>query len=139
MLNYSITKLLQVAADMMRLCRFTYLESGEPVSYHELGLSKQGIGSYTSYISLCVTTVMKVRSSIELSRRVSQSCSPLTIQEVRWQFKEWSHFGSLRGVEISHYPVNDGIPLYLWRGVVSIPAPPEAILKKLWKQRCACL
>lgn len=61
---------------MMQLCRFTYLESAEPVSYHELGLSKQGIGNHASYVGLCVATVMKVSSSVELPGVCVHNCWP---------------------------------------------------------------
>ena len=40
-----------------------------------------------------------------------------------------------RGVELSHVGVGDGIPLWLWRGVADIPAPPKSVFERLWYQR----
>ena len=53
-------QLFKVPADMMQLCRFTHLEFGDPVSFHELGIDKNGYGDYKNYIENCMITLAKV-------------------------------------------------------------------------------
>ena len=50
----------QVAADMIQMCKFSHLESGDPVPYHEIGQNRFGFGNFHSYVDNCVSTVLKV-------------------------------------------------------------------------------
>ena len=64
----------------------------------------------------------------------------LFFQESRRRFKDWMRSEDVkgergRGVELSHVGVGDGIPLWLWRGVADIPAPPKSVFERLWYQR----
>ena len=54
-------KVFSVAADMLQVCKFSHLEFGDPVPFHELGKDKDGFGSYQSYVEDCITTMLKVR------------------------------------------------------------------------------
>lgn len=103
---------------MLQICKFTHLEAGDPVPYHELGLDKHGVGHCSSHLDDCAQTVLK---------------------EARRKFKGWVHFDTLRGTEVSFLKPSDGMPLKTWRAVVEVAAPCEAVLKKLWKQRYVCV
>jgi hypothetical protein len=41
----------------------------------------------------------------------------------------------LKGVSLSYYKIDDGVPLRLWRGTVEIPVAPGVVLKRLWDER----
>lgn len=56
-----------VPADMMQTCKFSHLEFGDPVSYHDIGKDKDGCGGYHSYIEECVAIVTKVNILLTLS------------------------------------------------------------------------
>ena len=53
-------EIFAVAADMLHTCKFTHLEYGDPVSYHDIGRDKDGAGGYHSYIEESIATVAKV-------------------------------------------------------------------------------
>lgn len=55
---------LQVAADMMQVCKFSHLEFGDPVPYHDLGRDKLGNGGYQTFIDESVATLLKVSSNM---------------------------------------------------------------------------
>jgi len=105
----------QIPADMLQVCRFTYLESGDPVPYHELGMDRSGQGSHALYIESCVQTVHK---------------------EMKKRFKGWLHHSTTNtGIEVSYIKPADGVPLRVWRGVVDIEASTDTVLKKLWIEK----
>ncbi len=45
---------------MMQVCKFSHLEFGDPVPYHELGRDKYGSGNFHSFVDTCVSAVLKV-------------------------------------------------------------------------------
>ena len=99
---------------MLQICKFTHLEAGDPIPFHELGVDKYGAGHFSFHLDECVQTVLK---------------------EARRKFKGWTQFDTLRGAEVSFLKPSDGVPLKTWRAVVEVAAPCEMVLKKLWKQR----
>lgn len=116
--------LQQVPADMLQVCKFTYLETGDPVPYHELGLSQ---GGHPAYHESCIQSVHK---------------------EFKRKFKGWIHHSTPeKGVDVSYLKPTDGVPLRVWKGVVEIKASPDAVLKKLWIEKyveifltvCSCI
>ena len=60
------------------------------------------------------------------------------VQEQKRRFRRWVHCDSFRGVDLAYSKVGDGVPLRLWRGVVEVPAPPNAVLHRLWEERYVC-
>ena len=60
-------------------------------------------------------------------------------QEQKRRFRRWVHCDSFKGVDLAYSKVGDGVPLRLWRGVVEVPAPPSAVLHRLWEERYACI
>lgn len=45
---------------MMQVCKFSHLEFGDPIPYHELGQNRNGFSNFKSYVESCVGTVLKV-------------------------------------------------------------------------------
>ena len=99
---------------MLQVCRFTHIETGDPVPYYELGLDRSGSGNLYSYLDRCIQTVLR---------------------EARKKFKNWIHFDSVGGIEVSYLKVRDGIPLWVWRGVVEVEAPASLAHQRLWTER----
>ena len=50
----------QVPANTIQMCKFSHLECGDPIPYHELGRDKLGFGNFHSYADSCVSAVLKV-------------------------------------------------------------------------------
>lgn len=48
---------------MMQVCKFSHLEFGDPVPYHDLGRDKAGSGGYQTYIDESMATLLKVSIS----------------------------------------------------------------------------
>ncbi len=95
---------------MLQVCRFTYLESGDPVPYHELGLDRAG--GYSAYLEACIQNLHK---------------------EHKRKFKGWQyHSTPLKGVDVFYLQPSDDVPLRVWRGVVEINVSSDTVLKKLW-------
>ena len=110
---------IQVPADMLQVCKFTYLEAGDPVPYHELGLDRTDLGSQTAYLESCIQTVHK---------------------ELKRKFKGWLHHSTPeKGVDVSYLKPADGVPLRVWKGVTEIDASTDAVFKKLWNEKYVCL
>lgn len=107
-------KLFTVAADMMQVCKFSHLEFGDPVPYHDLGRDKNGHGSYKDYIDECMTTLAK---------------------DQRKKYRGWVQCNAVKDVELAYSKVGDGIPLKLWRGTTEIPVPPYVVLQRLWEEK----
>lgn len=99
---------------MLQVCRFTHLEMGDPVPYYELGLDRRGSGSLQVYLDSCVHTILK---------------------EARKKFKGWVHQDSVNGVEVSYLKPRDGIPLWVWRGVVEVGTKSAFMYRRLWRDR----
>ena len=95
---------------MLQVCKFTHLEAGIPVPYHELGLKRSGRGDYKSYVEESIRTLLK---------------------ESHRKFRGWIHHDTVQGVEVSYLKPRDSLSLRVWRGVVEVPAPCEAVLKVL--------
>ena len=103
---------------MLQVCKFTYLETGDPVPYHELGLDKTDFGSHVAYLDSCIQTVHK---------------------ELKRKFKGWLHHSTPeKGVDVSYLKPTDGVPLRVWRGVTEIDATPDVVFKKLWIEKYVC-
>lgn len=105
---------LQVATDMLQLCRFTHLETGDPVPYYELGLDRWGNGNLHHYLDACVHTVLR---------------------EVRKKFKAWSHYDCVNGVEVSYMKPRDGVSLWVWRGACEVNISSSLLQRRLWMDR----
>ena len=99
---------------MLQICKFTYLEAGDSIPFHDLGQDRYGVGHFSLHLEECAQTVLK---------------------EARRKFKGWVNFDTVSGAEVSFLKPSDGMPLKTWRAVVEVAAPCEAVLKKLWKQK----
>lgn len=104
----------QVAADMLQVCRFTHLETGDPVPYYELGLDRSGLGNLNVYVDNCIYTILR---------------------ESRKKFKNWVHYDTIGEVEVSYLKPRDGVPLWVWRGVVEVEACSTAVHRRLWMDK----
>ncbi len=94
---------------MLQVCKFTHLETGDPVPYHELGLDR------TAYLEACMQCLHK---------------------EQKRKFKGWQYHSSpVKGVDVFYIQPTDDIPLRVWRGVVEIDATSDTVLKKLWIEK----
>jgi hypothetical protein len=102
---------------MLQVCRFTHLETGDPVPYYELGLDRLGSGNLHSYLDTCVQTVLR---------------------EARKKFKSWYHFDSVEGVEVSYLKPRDGVPLWVWRGMCEVNVSSSLLHQRLWMDRYTC-
>ena len=98
---------------MLQVCRFTHLETGDPVPYYELGLDRKGSGMH-GYLDSCVQTILR---------------------ESRKKFKAWTHCESVGGVEVSYLKPRDGVRLWVWRGVCEVKASSSFLHRKLWMDR----
>lgn len=109
-----VDKLFKVATDMLQVCRFTHLETGDPVPYYELGLDHRGSGNLQHYVDTCVQTVLR---------------------EARKKFKSWHHCDSVGDVEVSYLKPRDGVPLWVWRGTCQVKACSAFLHRRLWMDR----
>ena len=99
---------------MLQVCRFTHLETGDPVPYYDLDLDRRGNGNVQNYLDTCVQTVLR---------------------EARKKFKGWGHCEPVDGIEISYLKPRDGVPLWVWRGACDIDVESAFLQRRLWMDR----
>nr|XP_056711240.1 rho GTPase-activating protein 7 isoform X1 [Euleptes europaea] len=108
-------KLFQIPEEMSK-CRNSYTEQDlRPLSLEELGRnSNSEPADYHSYIQDCMDDLLK---------------------EIKDKFKGWVNCPTSEQAELAYKKVCEGPPLRLWKSTIEIPAFPEEVLNRIFKEQ----
>ncbi|KAL5011439.1 hypothetical protein ScPMuIL_009990 [Solemya velum] len=108
-------KLFIIPPAMMKNCRFSYIEQGDPIPFDDFNKKNEDDEpGYMSYVNSCIQGLLK---------------------ESREKFRGWVNAQISSEVELAYKKVVDSHPLRLWKCAVEVEAPPNEVLERVLNER----